>query len=410
VVTVYVSVNSDFVVREDPESLILYNSKNGETIEAEKELLDILRKCDGTRPFETFDREIMSAFTEHGIVALSEKRAKHDTDFRTSQLTPPARVAFIELTTECNLSCKHCYVPGGKPREDELSTRGFINLIDDLKKVGVLEVCFTGGEPLLQKDFLKIVKHARDQRLGVGLLTNGTLITKKMAEELAKLSIMRVRISVDGLTKEVNDSLRNKGFEKALDAIKSLLDEGLYVEVNTVMCKPNLSQISGIYDMCKKMGVSRFFTDAIIVAGRAANQDLGISYEEYRKTIKSLLKTGNVPLDKAFPREFAGEANSCGMCDSSISIKSNGDIVPCLGFQNWVLGNIKKQDIKDIWEDKKFNEVRESMDFRNIEECASCYARETCKGGCRTRSFVVKGGAGYPDPFMCVLHDVPLKR
>lgn len=82
-------------------------------------------------------------------------------------------VVHLELTRRCGLQCKHCYISAGKPRKNELSTIEWKNILNQLRDLEVLSVYFTGGDPLLQKDCLEIITHAREIGLRCNLLTSG---------------------------------------------------------------------------------------------------------------------------------------------------------------------------------------------------------------------------------------------
>ena len=83
-------------------------------------------------------------------------------------------VVMWNLTRQCNLSCDHCYLDAKGEARDELDLDEGIRLIDDLAEMKVPVLIFTGGEPLLSKDFYAYAFHAREVGLGTALSTNGT--------------------------------------------------------------------------------------------------------------------------------------------------------------------------------------------------------------------------------------------
>jgi len=71
----------------------------------------------------------------------------------------PFSVMF-ELTYECNFDCIHCYVRGSRKEKRELNTKEVFSVLDELKKMGIFRIGFTGGEPLLRKDIFDILDYA----------------------------------------------------------------------------------------------------------------------------------------------------------------------------------------------------------------------------------------------------------
>ena len=111
----------------------------------------------------------------------------------------PRPVVVWNVTKACNLRCVHCYAcatPG--PAEGELATEEGFAVLDDLRRFNVPAVLFSGGEPLVRPDILKLIAYAQSIGLVCTLSTNGILIDDPMADKLAKLGLRYAGISVDG--------------------------------------------------------------------------------------------------------------------------------------------------------------------------------------------------------------------
>ena len=128
--------------------------------------------------------------------------------------------AYIELTAQCNLHCKHCYVSAGLNASDNLLTKDdILNAIYQIEPPA--EIGFSGGEPLLRDDCLPMVREVVAKGYRCSLLTNGTLIDDSIAEELSALGVT-VQISLEGATAEVNDQIRGKGsFARIVKSIET---------------------------------------------------------------------------------------------------------------------------------------------------------------------------------------------
>ena len=113
-------------------------------------------------------------------------------------------------TRTCNLRCRHCYMESdGQKYDGELTTEEAKRFIDDLAEFRVPVLLFSGGEPLIRPDFFALAEHAAERGVRPTLSTNGTLITRDVAQRIKDLGVGYVGISLDGL-KDVNDKKHKK--------------------------------------------------------------------------------------------------------------------------------------------------------------------------------------------------------
>ena len=149
-------------------------------------------------------------------------------------------VIFWNITNKCNLTCSHCYINASpdaeRPNEQTLEEgKAFI---DDVAEVGVPLLLFTGGEPLVSKDFWELAKYAKGKGLRTVISTNGVLITKEVAKRLQDVGIQYVGVSLDGM-RQTHDRFR--GHDGAFDAALAELVEGM----RTTQVLPELSPPNG---------------------------------------------------------------------------------------------------------------------------------------------------------------------
>lgn len=143
--------------------------------------------------------------------------------------------------TLCNLRCNHCFI-SCSPENHSLtmmSFNQFLPYLDEAVQLGVKEFYFTGGEPFINPNLLKIL----DATLKVGpatVLTNATLFDAQVVKELASMrdaSIysLELRVSMDGFSPGTNDPIRGPGtFKRIMGGIKLLLDGG-FLPIITAM-------------------------------------------------------------------------------------------------------------------------------------------------------------------------------
>ena len=106
-----------------------------------------------------------------------------------NRLDVPSPIVVFNITRRCNLDCLHCYIESeDKQYEGELTLDQIKQVIDSLSTMSVPVLLLSGGEPLAHKDIFTIIEYAKSKNLRIGLSTNGTLITKDMAQNLKKIA------------------------------------------------------------------------------------------------------------------------------------------------------------------------------------------------------------------------------
>ena len=144
----------------------------------------------------------------------------------------------IEITSRCNLSCTHCYINippnDAKERERELSLKEICNIFDTIAEEGCIWLLITGGEPLVRKDFLEIYTYAKKKGFLITLFTNGTLITKELADYLRDWPPFSTEITVYGRTKEIYERVTGVpgSYDRCMRGIELLLERKIPLKLN----------------------------------------------------------------------------------------------------------------------------------------------------------------------------------
>lgn len=354
------------------------------------------------------------------------------------------------FTYRCNLKCKHCYLDAGGEKRSELSTDEAKHVLDVLSKmagVGLPALSFSGGEPLIRKDFYEVATYAKKRKCYVSLATSGTLITKDNVKKIKDAGVDYVEISVDGATRQVHDSFRGVpgAFESAIEGVKRCLEEGLDTCIATVFHRENLVELDEIIKLAKQLDV-RFMHFNYVPTGRAKTYvELDPTPEERLHILETLGKelltlylaakeeelnrgSSNVKVDRFFStcpqyasvtRRLAREhgekfmveahyaaskavgnaANFLGGCGAGrlyCCIEPNGDIKPCVFFptnKHTVLGNILNDSFEEIWDNNALLwklRTREDLEDYIVNGqrvgCGNCSDKYIC-GGCRARAY-----------------------
>lgn len=270
-----------------------------------------------------------------------------------------ADIVYLELTRECNLRCSHCLNSSGKLMENQLNDKDFKKLIQDLSNAGIQEIRFTGGEPLKFNKIYDLIELANNNGLCTSLGTNGTLITKEVANRLKKVGLKKAVVSIDG-TEERHDSIRGNGnYKKAINALYNLINAKIDVKVNAVIMKSNMNDVINLAKELNDKKI-RLFIRRFIESGRGEKlKDNTLTKEDYMY-VKEKLKEEieNSPyVNGHYLRNDEGihlriklpfAIRGCKAGQRAIAIMPNGEIQLCgfLSAQNFPgIDNVK--NIKD---------------------------------------------------------------
>jgi radical SAM protein with 4Fe4S-binding SPASM domain len=290
----------------------------------------------------------------------------------------------LELTYDCNLSCKYCYnkTPGiGKT----LTLEQISQLICKIRSLGCIFLTLTGGEPLIRKDIPEIIAHAKNENLLVRLLTNGTLLTSRLAEKIADIGVDTVEISLHNLDPLLHDRFTHmKGsFDAAMTAALLLKKLGVDVVFKFNLTKENFDCSGKIKEYSQTIGIP-ILTNAIIfprLDGSTGPLSLCLSEVQLRDVVeKGFINTGTYE------------------CVSGIAkciISPDGQVFPC-EFIRIGMGNITSAGFDQIWNSGKFNKFRTSAIFEIDEQCKNCESFSSCQR-CPGLVYLEKGK--YKDKF-----------
>jgi hydroxypyruvate reductase len=257
---------------------------------------------------------------------------------QTVAFSPKARNVFFHITTQCNLSCRHCYI-----RPDEHG-RGFVSLENIQAWLSALyspskkgNVVFLGGEPTLHKDLPQAVRLAR--QIGYSSITidtNGYLfndfLDKVFPEEVDFISF-----SLDGPNKEANDPIRGEGsFDACVSGIKKAVEKGFATSVIYTVSGENLAFLEQMPALLSDLGVSRFFIQVIGLRGSAGlnpadNKQVGQGL--WLKTVPKVAeKAARLGMTVTWPKVYLdkGQAFECaGIVAENYFVFPNGRVYRC---------------------------------------------------------------------------------
>lgn len=298
----------------------------------------------------------------------------------------------IDVTNRCNLSCIQCLQNAGKPRENELNTEEWLNVIDEFCKFHKGRITVSGGEPLLHPGIFEILERAKYHGMEVTLFTNGTLISdEEIARKLEKC-VDRIQISLDGATSEDNDKIRGNGsFEKIIKAFQLLGKTKIELNLSICLMPQNKDTLHReIEVIMNRIGAEvNLKISPVIKMGRANDSQRFKDEKTANSEVLKLLSEVYLKKLRSLPVEVKNfMMTNCGYGESVV-ISSNGDVFPCNIYESRVkLGNVRDNDFSRMI--TVIDGLRERVSVENIPLCKSCDLRYICMGGCRLNNIYQK--------------------
>lgn len=343
---------------------------------------------------------------------------------KPSDFSAPLRpIVSWNITKKCNLRCVHCYIDAGEAEANELTTKEALDVVDQIAEVGVPLILFTGGEPLVRRDFFEIAQYARDRGIKLVLSTNGTLITPEVAKRLKEVDVVYVGVSLDSISADFHDRFRDMqgSFAAALAGIKNAIEASLDVGLRFVVTAKNIHEVRECVDFAASLGMRRITFYHLSAAGRAQklSEDWWYTPEQYKQFIETLtakarqyagrleIETALAPYDGVYIAltvgngdvkylEFVESTGGCGR--KIVSIYPNGDVYPCQFIDFYKLGNVREKRLKDILRPEALEPFVNTDRYLRGPKCSTCRFKKYCKGGDRARAYYLTGDIFGDDP------------
>ena len=292
----------------------------------------------------------------------------------------------------CNQKCLHCYAAGQPMGETaELTTDEWKAALQKLRAANIPQVTFTGGEPTLRDDLVELVRAA--EWFVTRLNTNGRLLTPQLCRDLYEASLDSLQVTLYAADADTHNALVGApGFDDTVQGIRSAVEAGLIVSVNTPLCSLN-GDYAATLRFAHSLGVRYATCSGLIPSGDALGADsraTALDGESLTAILRDAAATAaalGMELDFTSPGWLDEETlrslglrliPSCGACLSNMAVAPDGTVVPC---QSWLggvtLGHILRDDWRAIWDGEHCRAIRtESAKTEHI-----CQLHRGNKGG-----------------------------
>jgi radical SAM protein with 4Fe4S-binding SPASM domain len=284
----------------------------------------------------------------------------------------PLRVMF-ELTYRCNFKCKHCYVPDNYKNRGEINTQEVFSIIDQLKKIGTFYLGFTGGEPFMRDDILDILWYAKKSGFEVIVYTNGSLIDEKTAEELGRMRLNKIDITIPGMSKDVFEGVTclSGSRDRVFNAIDLLCKNNVNLGFKTCLLKQNEKEIKEIENFAHSLGALHRLDTML-----SARLDGDAKPYLYRGGEFSRGAGKKLPKSESCNQAITLNLFKCGVGLSQAAITPQGELKPCLMIDTPRF-KILDTNLKHAWQKLKdfIKQIKPDENYK----CNTCELADVCK-------------------------------
>ncbi|MEJ5155457.1 pyrroloquinoline quinone biosynthesis protein PqqE [Gluconobacter wancherniae] len=325
-------------------------------------------------------------------------------------LPAPPMSLLAELTHRCPLSCPYCSNPLELERKTlEMDTAGWRSTLEQAAEMGVLQVHFSGGEPMARPDLVELVALARDLNLYSNLITSGVLMNAANLDALEKAGLDHIQLSFQDVTEEGAERIGGlRGAQgKKLEAAKLIKASGIPMTLNFVVHRENVARIPQMFALARELGAGRVeIAHTQYYGWGLKNRDALLpsreQLEESTRAVEAERAKGGLAIDYVTPDYHADQPKPCmgGWGQRFMNVTPSGRILPCHAAEiipNVTFPNVRDMPLADIWNHSELFSMFRGTDWMP-EPCRSCDRKEIDWGGCRCQALALTGNAANVDP------------
>jgi len=358
----------------------IYNLQTGKVHSINHGALELLTACNAQQLEDFLDlqadedkayADFLHRLTEVGLGSFFINEPTKGNEPLPSPQAAKLDFLWLELTSDCNNQCLHCYATSGPcTNTDCVPHERWLSLLTEARAAGATAVQLIGGEPLLYKGWRELIEKAGEEKYDfIEVFSNATLVTE---DDIAFLKQHHVNFAttIYADNAEVHDAVTlNPGsFDKTLTAAKKILAAGIPLRIASIIMKANEHQAENIMQLCASLGVEVTPPDVVRPTGRG--DDAGLLPRAYAKQpVKPPFYTDPFSFAKAH------QQHSC-LC-GKIAITSSGDVIPCIFARNQISGNILSTPLAEVLNGPILKSCWQTTKDE-IEKCKDCEYRYAC--------------------------------
>lgn len=282
----------------------------------------------------------------------------------------------LELTTQCNLKCKHCSYSFGGQNYEELPFDTVIALVKWCSNRNVKRIILTGGEPFCRKDILELIKEIRIYYKGsLEIMTNATMIGKATVPSIIE-NIDRLHISLDGYDETSVTAIRGRGvFKRVTDVIYELQSENFTDISLSCVDTGDIQKITNFHKFAQQLHVKPIVR-RLNLKGRA---DTNFQYENSDRV-------------EPISSDDTNMKSICHHTYSSLFINTRSQVFPCASLREMKY-NIGEFSAEKLEFELDYPSMAPIVDI--IDECSSCPVRYFCASPCISQNDILFSNKEY---------------
>lgn len=326
-----------------------------------------------------------------------------------------------ELTYKCPLKCLYCSNPVNfHEMQNELSTEQWCKAISEAADLGVVQLHFTGGEPVVRKDLPDLIRHARSRDLYTNLITGGTLLDEQKLRLYRECGLDHIQLSVqdtDRRTAELVAGVRS--YDKKLEIARLIKRMGFPLTLNVCLHRLNIDHVPQLILQAAELGAQRlelantaYYGWALenrsaLMPTRAQFDDLEPLVRDARARYQGTMEIISTKVDyySDYPKPCMG-----GWANTYMVIIPTGEVLPCHAahvIPGLHFDSVRDMPLTTVWEQSQGLNAFRGYDWMQ-EPCRSCPMKTMDFGGCRCQAYLLTKDAAATDP-VCSLsprHDI----
>lgn len=317
----------------------------------------------------------------------------------------------VELTYKCPLQCPWCSNPVDFHKyRNELSTEEWKAVLAEGRRLGSLQLGFTGGEPMLRKDLEELVEYADKIGYYTNLITSGVGLTTERLRALKKAGLKQVQLSIQACDSELNEKLVGLDvFDHKIAIAREIKAAGLPMVLNIPVSRYNIDFTTEFIDLAADLGVEYVeFANLQYYNWALLNRSELIPTREQLERSEAAVAEARARLGKKLtiyfvvPDYFDQRPKACmnGWGAIHLTIAPDGTALPCQEarlIKGIEFPNVKTHGLEWSWKHSPgFNKFRGDSWMK--DPCRSCDERDKDFGGCRCQAFLLTGDAANTDP------------
>ena len=346
-------------------------------------------ELDAQEPFFTYDCDNPKTKVDYRVITQEQRAELPSTLLENYFSEHPTLFSLqLDITQACTERCRHCYVPEYNPIF--LPYDKICGVLDEFRAMNGIHVSLSGGECMMHKDIVKIIKAIRERDCTVGCLSNLTVCTDEIINALVEAD-GTVQVSLYSMSPAIHDEVtRRKGsWLETMGAIMRLRAAQIPILISCPCLKINYKGYPEVMKFADSLKMEAQ-TDFIIMGKQdcdTSNLCNRLNLDETRELLQDVILKA-VPMnseyfspgkkDQMLSVEEWRKKKVCGACVNSMCLNATGDYYPCPGFAGVVLGNCYKDSLHDVWFNSEATKRIRAVTGGDFGKCANCKDRDYC--------------------------------